>query len=443
MDALYQLRIIDGPVAVACWVLGVVGSTTLLALAIMGRHRDWRRGVVLMAVTFVLAVVLTGVVHWILVDLLNVFPEDLPAEVLTASGFGVLGLLLAMLTLVRLGAARRAWGRRAVSVLAAAATVLLSGQLVNAYFGLNRTIADLAGVSTAHVAQLEPALERSGSRSVPLGRWSRPPEGLPHTGDLRTAPIPGAVSGFKARPAYIYLPPAYFAPTRPELPVLLLMPGQPGNPSDWLSGGRLREKLDLFAAEHGGIAPVAVVVDPLGSPSANTMCMDTKLGAAETYLVRDVIPWIKTHLTVATTADRWASGGFSFGGTCSVQLLAKHPDLVSGALAFAAEEEPALAKERSKTIDLAFDGDAAAFDSQVPSHFFAASRHDGLLLFLAAGSRDQDFQRQAAVIGEHAGASGVEVHHAVADGEGHSWEMIAKTWLEGMSLLAQRWGLDP
>jgi enterochelin esterase-like enzyme len=443
MDALYQLRIIDGPVAVGCWVLGVAGATMLLAFAIAGRRRDWRRGVVLVAVTFVLAVVLTGVSHWILVDLLNVFPEDLPAEVLTASGFGVLGVLLAVLSLVRLGAARRVWGRRTVSVLAAAAIVLLSGQLVNAYFGLYHTVADLAGVSVAHTMQLEPALERSGSRSVPLQRWRRPPEGLPRTGDLRIAPIPGTVSGFKARPAYIYLPPAYFGPTRPELPVLLLMPGQPGNPSDWLTGGRLREKLDHFAEEHGGIAPVAVVVDPLGSPSANTMCMDTRLGAAESYLVQDVIPWIKTHLTVATSADRWAAGGFSFGGTCSVQLLAKHPNLVSAALAFAAEDEPALAKERSKTVDLAFDGDEAAFDAQVPAHFFAASRHDGSLLFLAAGSKDHDFQHQAAVIAEQAGASGVEVHHAMGDGEGHSWEMIAKTWPEGMSLLAQRWRIAP
>lgn len=440
MDALYELRIVDGPVAVVCWVLGVLGAAALVLFAVIGHRRGWRRGLVFAAASVVLAVAVTGTVHWILVDVLNVFPEDLPAEVLTAAGFGVLGVLLCIVGLVCLGPARRAWGRRVIAILSAGMTILLAAQLANAYFGLNRTVADLAGVSIAHVRALEPGLERGGSPSVPLEHWTRPTS-LPHTGDLRTTPIPGTISGFKARPAYIYLPPAYFAAPRPELPVLLLMPGQPGNPSDWLSGGRLREKLDQFAAEHHGVAPVAVVVDPLGNPSTNTMCMDTKIGKAESYLVRDVVPWIKTHLSVATTADRWAAGGFSFGGTCSVQLLAKHPELVSGALGFAAEQEPALAKDRAKTIDVAFDGDVAAFEAEVPAHFFAARRHDGQFLFLAAGAKDHDFMRQAEVVAGQARASGIEVHPAVADGEGHSWEMIAKAWPEGLKLLAQHWKL--
>ncbi|MEA5456108.1 alpha/beta hydrolase-fold protein [Sinomonas sp. JGH33] len=440
MDALYDVRIVDGPVAVVCWVLALAGLGTLAVLAARPRKDPWHRAAIICLGAVVAAAAVTGVVHWLLVDIGNVFPEDLPAEVLVASGFGVLGVVLAVAALIRIGLARRAWRLRVFAVLSAAAMALLSGQLINAYFGLNLTVADLAGVSLSHIRPLDASLERPARPTAALAAWNRS-DVLPAHGELRTAKIPATSSGFSARPAYVYLPPAYFAPTRPELPVLLLVPGQPGNPSDWIVGGRLRHKLDRFAADHGGVAPVAVVVDPNGSPSANTMCMDTKLGRSESYLVQDVVPWVKEHLSVAADASMWAAGGFSFGGTCSVQLLAKHPELVGSALGFAAEQEPALAKDRAKTIDLAFDGDAAAFESEVPETFFASRRHDGLLLFLAAGSRDQDFTRQAKVIAGQAQASGVEVHEFSADGEGHSWEMIAKAWPSGLDLLARRWGI--
>src|SRR5579859_353806 len=222
MDALYELRIVDGPVAYACWVLGLGGAGTLLILATRPRRSSWPRSVAISAAAVVAAAMVTGLVHWLLVDIANVFPEDLPAEVLTAGGFGILGIVLAVVGVARLGVARRAWGRRAVAVVSAAATSLLSTQVINAYFGLNLTVADLAGVSVSDVQPLESALERPGAPAVPLAAWKRT-NALPPNGELRSVQIPAPSSGFKARPAYVYLPPAYFAPTRPELPVLLLV----------------------------------------------------------------------------------------------------------------------------------------------------------------------------------------------------------------------------
>ncbi|WP_138442574.1 alpha/beta hydrolase [Sinomonas susongensis] len=440
MDALYELRIVDGPVAAACWILASCGTAALCWVILGGAPFRPARLVVLTAVSLG-AVALTATIHWLLVECASVFPENLPGEVLAASGFGLLGLLLGATALARIGPRRGAWGQRGLAVASAASTALLSGQMVNAYFGLSPTLGDLVGRTSAEVRLLERELRRSAAPAVPLAAWVPPAKGLPHAGELRTADIPGTASGFRARPAYIYLPPAYFADTRPELPVLLLMSGQPGNPSDWLTGGRLKAKLDRFAAEHAGVAPVGVVVDPLGSPSANTLCMDTKLGAAESYLVHDVVPWIKESLSVAKGPEHWASAGFSFGGTCAVQLLAKHPELVHSALGFAAEEEPALAKDRSKTIGMAFDGDAAAFDAQVPAHHFATRRLEGSLLFLAVGSKDHDFVGQARVLGDQARTAGAAVEMVFVQGEGHSWEMIAKAWGHGIRLLAERWGI--
>jgi hypothetical protein len=54
----------------------------------------------------------------------------------------------------------------------------------------------------------------------------------------------------------LYLPPAYLGSVRARLPVLVLIPGQPGGPEDWLLAGRLAAVMDAFAAAHDGLAPV-------------------------------------------------------------------------------------------------------------------------------------------------------------------------------------------
>lgn len=436
MDWIYELRIVDGPLAVACWVLGLAGAAFLAALVLLRRPR--LRGALMWLASAALAAVATGIAHWLVVDIFNIFPEDLPPEVLGWAGFAALGAIGCGVGLAVLGLSPRGWALRVGAVLSAAAMVLLSGQQINAYFGLDLTIADLAGVAVNRIQPIDPGLERAAAPSVPMGSWSAH-DGLPAHGTLRRAHLPNTASGFRARDAYIYFPPAYFAVTRPELPVLILMAGQPGNPSDWLTGGRLRVTMDRFAAQHGGIAPVTVVVDPIGTPSSNTLCMDTRLAQAETYLVRDAVPWIKEHLTVATDAQHWAAGGFSFGGTCAVQLLAKHPELFGSALGFAAEKEPSLAKERRKTIEGAFGGDTAAFEAQLPAHFFAEGGHGGQFLFLAAGTRDPDFMAQSDIIAAQARAGGAEVRQDFVPGEAHSWEMIAKAMPTGLEELATRW----
>ena len=80
--------------------------------------------------------------------------------------------------------------------------------------------------------------------------------GLASRGVLTSTPIPGLRSGFAARDAKIYLPPAYFSDPRPQLPVLVLLPGQPGTPQDWLGAGRLVRTMDAFAADRRGLTPV-------------------------------------------------------------------------------------------------------------------------------------------------------------------------------------------
>ncbi len=140
--------------------------------------------------------------------------------------------------------------------------LVAAGSQINIYFAYYPTVGALTG-SEAEVSALTGAAQRpSQAVTTPVvERWTGPATG---TSQVVTATIPGTVSGFTARDAYIYLPPAYTSPSPPLLPVLILVSGQPGGPQDWITAGNLQAQLDQFAAANNGLAPVAVVVDPNG-----------------------------------------------------------------------------------------------------------------------------------------------------------------------------------
>ena len=172
---------------------------------------------------------------------------------------------------------------------------------MNLYFGLNNTVADLLGTAVARIQPLEAEPSNAAPDSKARSRPLRVESAGVHATKRNSAQgrHSRSVSGFSAREAYIYLAPAYQTAPRPSLPVLVLFSGQPGGPADWLTGGQLRSQLDRFAEAHHGVAPVTVVVDPNGSANANTMCMDSHIAPADTYLSKDVPAWITSTLDVS------------------------------------------------------------------------------------------------------------------------------------------------
>src|SRR5206468_4334536 len=147
----------------------------------------------------------------------------------------------------------------------------------------------------------------------------QPPSTMPTVGMVSKVHIPGVHSRFKARAGYLYVPPAYLVSPRPLLPVVVLVAGQPGSPVHWVNWMHLADTLDGYARAHKGLAPVAVVVDDLGSLMGNPLCVDSPLGNAQSYLTQDVPAWIRANLQVSTDHQSWFIGGYSDGGTCSLQ----------------------------------------------------------------------------------------------------------------------------
>ncbi|QSZ49307.1 alpha/beta hydrolase-fold protein [Arthrobacter sp. D5-1] len=432
MDFLSDVSLVGGPFlwfSIAC---GAAGGMYLL----WRRRRSWPLVVV---GSLAVSAGIVALIHWILVDLMATFSENLPFETLAWSVPAVAAVLLCAARLPR-----NSGKGRSLSVLAMLGVVLLSAVQVNLYFGLNNSVGDLLGTAVARIQPLEAGLQRSPDSSKPgpaLPEW-KAPGAMPAHGILRKADIPGTTSGFTAREAYIYLPPAYQTEPRPKLPVLVLFSGQPGGPADWLTGGQLRSQLDRFAEAHHGLAPVTVVVDPNGSSGANTMCMDSMIAPADTYLSMDVPAWITSTLDVSDDPRLWAVGGFSFGGTCAMQMGTAHPELFPTVLAFAAEREPALAKDRNKTIQDSFDGDTAAFESRTPLALMQQRTYAGSAAYFTAGETDHEFTDYMHELADAARRAGFAAEEHTIQHAGHSWDAVVRGMPGALGFLADRWELS-
>lgn len=368
---------------------------------------------------------------WVVGDLLNAFDVRLTDVTRMWVAFAFAGLGLAAVGLVQGGR-----GRRVLAVVLVPLALLVPALGVNvdyaAYPTLNALVqtdpfpaldlgAETGGVGGAVAAGSAGSAGTTGTRAA--DRWV-PPGTMPATGLVGTVRIPGRESGFPARPAVVYLPPAARTADPPPLPVIVSLSGQPGSPSDMFTAGGLATTLDAYAAAHHGIAPIVVSADQLAVPGHNTMCVDSTIGNAATYITRDVPDWITSHLRVTTDRRGWGLVGFSQGATCAMQFLAGHPDRFSAALAISSEPQP-IDRSPQNSADEAFSGSLRRWRAAAPGALMAANRpYPDSSVWLTAGSTDGEFVRSARHLGSAARAAGIRTTVASAPGSGHDWNTV-------------------
>lgn len=428
LDSLLDVPLTSGTAQTLVTVILVVA---LLALAAR-RSARWLR--VVLPALVLLAAAVTVAAAVVVERVWRPFPDPLPRAVYLWSGLGVLAVLLAVGRWCARDRDRRHPLAATGLTAACLAVVLATAAHIDATYDAYPTVRSVLGISAYRTVPLDEALRPAATTE----HWT-PPAELPAEGAVVAAPIPGATSGFAARDAQIYLPPAYFTDPRPLLPVLVLLAGQPGSPDDWLVGGRMPQTMDAFAADHDGLAPVVVVADGTGSLLADPLCVDSHLGRVATYLTVDVPGWVRGHLQVDPDPRGWAVGGLSYGGTCALQLATLRPDVFPTFLDMSGQPEPTLG-DRTRTVDEVFGGDTAAFARIDPAELLARQRYPDSAGAFVVGRDDTEYRAGIERLADAARAAGMDVHLTELPGS-HSFAVWSAGLEKELPWLSRRLGL--
>ncbi|MBP2326591.1 enterochelin esterase-like enzyme [Kibdelosporangium banguiense] len=434
MSGILDWDLVRGAVPAVITTIGTLAGATLLARR---ERRWWTRTVPLIAAGSVLACLL---IWWIVDGLWQPFPDSVPFAVMAWIGaaFFAAGLAVATLPVSR-------WRRRSAALLAALLVVITSGAQVNVYYGQFPSLRAAFGLPPGNEIDYSrlPASSPSPFRAQPghpLADGWRPPADMPRQGAVTQVAIPPQESKFNAtRNAYLYVPPAYQTRDRPLLPVLVLLHGQPGGPSDWINGGQIATIMDRFAEAHNGLAPVVVMPDTTGTAFGNPLCLDSRLGASETYLTRDVPAWIGQNLQIDTDTRHWAVAGFSYGGTCALQFALRKPDLFPTFVDMSGQEEPTLGN-RKKTVTEAFGGDEAAFRAVNPLDMLTVNKYPRSAGVITVAVSDSTYRPQQRRVFEAAKRNGMDVTWLEVPGS-HNWHGWAGGLTHSLGWLMGRIGL--
>jgi S-formylglutathione hydrolase FrmB len=438
--------LIGGPLPVILLIAGLLGATWLAAgrsapgrgpgagrgnvLARIAGHGQDRRWLLLwVPLVALLMAVLVGATDWFVDNVWRPFPDLLPASVLIWAWAGLTAVVLALARQPVL----RSWRRHVAALLAGAVMLLAAVNEINGYYLQYPSLR----VALGPWLDPKPPFSKSGivltARLVAARQdqslvtiW-HPPGNMPKAGKIYQADIPGTVSGFRARPGYVYLPPAYLVAPRAELPVLVLLAGQPGDARAWVDTGRIQAMMDAFAGKHNGLAPVVVMPDDLGGELSNPLCLDSRLGHAQTYLTVDVPAWISSHLEVRPAAKGWAIAGFSDGGTCALQLATQAPHVYPVFIDISGQRAPSLGNP-VLTVRKAFGGNTTAFARVNPVDVMTRSRFPGDVGMFVSGSDDRVYTPQQRLVYEKAQLAGMRVEFMVLAG-GHNW----RVWRAGLA----------
>ncbi|MGU3410186.1 alpha/beta hydrolase [Microbacterium sp. M1A1_1b] len=355
---------------------------------------------------------------WVVGDLLNAFDVRLTDVTRMWVAFAFAALALAVTGIVHGGR-----GRRVLAAVLVPAALLVPALGINVDYAAYPTLNALVQTNPFPTLDLgsESGIDAAAVR--PASRWTAPVS-MPTAGRVGTVRIPGTRSGFPARPAVVYLPPAALTDDPPTLPVVVSLSGQPGTPSDMFTAGGIATVLDRYAAAHHGLAPIVVSADQLAVPGHNTMCVDSSIGNSATYITRDVPDWITAHLRVPTDPHGWGLVGFSQGATCAMQFLTGDPDRFSAALAISSELHP-VDRSPQNSADEAFGGSLARWRAASPGALMAANGpYSDAHLWLTAGANDHEFTESARTLGRDAVRAGIHTAVASSPGSGHDWNTV-------------------
>ncbi|MES2170259.1 MAG: alpha/beta hydrolase-fold protein [Actinomycetota bacterium] len=431
--AILRIQIIGGMVPV---VVNLLAGIAVLFLLI---RRPTRGRIIAAGAGIGAGAIVAIAIVWIL-DATNALsvPLGTAATAWSIGGLAAIGLAIASFWTSR--------GWRIVGAAVSIVVVVVAATIgVDTDFGLDPTVGALAGVSTEKVlklAQVDPTPTAASTPKLLAGGalWANwlPSGPMQAVGSVGQVDIPNTVSGFNARPAGLYLPPAALVANPPALPLVIMMMGQPGNPDPDFQ----ETALDPLSARHNGLAPIVLVADQIGNPATDPLCLNTpNYGNAETYITQDVVGWARTHLHVLQDAAHWTIAGYSNGGECAVSFGAKYPAIWGNVLDISGEKYPG-SQNPSATLAKVFHGDSAAYQATWPINLLAKDVYPDTVGIFTVSSNDYGYLQAAKDVNAAAQAAGWTTTYFEVPNGGHVLGALNGGLQEGYSILYPRLGLS-
>ena len=187
--------------------------------------------------------------------------------------------------------------------------------------------------------------------------------------------LSGVLPG-ELRPGLVYLPPGFSTARR--YPVVYLLHGMPGSPSEYPTGTGLVQFADQAIAA-GTLRPFIAVMPAAGPDDRYN---GEWAGPWEAGLVGDVVPWIDAHLPTSADAPDRMIAGLSAGGFGAVNIALRHPGLFGTVEAWSGYFDPlhdGPFRDAPRAVLAANDPTRLA-----PSEA-AVLRRDGVRFFLSTG----------------------------------------------------------
>jgi poly(3-hydroxybutyrate) depolymerase len=136
----------------------------------------------------------------------------------------------------------------------------------------------------------------------------------PQGGQVLEGPLPGT-----ERPGLVYVPPGFSAAGR--YPVVYLLHGLPGSPTEFVHGAGFLEWAD-DAIAAGTVRPFIAVMPAAGTrPQYN----GEWAGPWERVLVDDVVPWVDERFPTFPDPAHRVLGGLSAGGFGAADIALRNP----------------------------------------------------------------------------------------------------------------------
>jgi len=322
---------------------------------------------------------------------------------------------------------RRAW-RTGVGTTASGLLVILAATAaVNTYAGYVPNVAALR-TTMAGWGVVEPP---PSHRDAPSAR-----DGSATTGSVTSTPVTAPDLGMADGTTWVYTPPGFDPAAATRYPVVYLVHGSPGRPSDWFAAADSANVMDTLLTAHLVQPMILVSVDVNGTgPSArDTECLDSTRGGAqvETYVTDVVVPWVDENLPTVPDRAHRAIGGMSSGGFCALNLGLRHLDTFSAIMALEPYGDPGDGGRRMLATQQELDANS-------PSHYLPTMDFpEPVAVFLDSGTEsprsDRETNRRlAAVLTER----GQTVELREERGQGHTWAMVRAGLPYGLTFLSE------